>query len=118
MICQAPFGEVQSGRLMVIVDTHVIMREALDSSELSNKLMAKNRLETDASFLEIAEILKTGRNYIFQAITPEIADISSRQSAKINAEPADRIISDTSLWFKANLINADRRRPQSGFGKI
>ena len=119
---------------MVTVDTHVIIWEALDPMQLSKKaadqfkkanesdgiifcdislweismLISKRRLEIEASFLEFIELLFKTRNYIFQSITPEIADISNNMLKDINADPADRIIAATSIFTNSGLITADK----------
>lgn len=119
---------------MVIVDTHIIIWESLDPPKLSKKarlafdkandsdgiifcdislweismLISKKRLEIDVSFLEFIDLLQATRNYKFQAITPEIADISTTLSFEINSDPADRIIAATSIYSQSRLITADQ----------
>ena len=119
---------------MVIVDTHIIIWEALDSGKLSKKakytfdkanessglifcdislweismLITKKRLEIEIPFLEFIDLIRTTRNYEFQSINPEIADISTNLSLEINADPADRIISATSIYSNSLLITADK----------
>lgn len=119
---------------MVTVDTHIIIWEALEPGKLSKNarkafeqanesdgiifcdislweismLLNKKRLEIDVSFLEFVEILRITRNYVFQAITPEIADISTKLSSGIISDPADRLISATSIFLNSALITADR----------
>ena len=119
---------------MVTVDTHIIIWEALDPQKLSKKalqqfkkanesdgiifcdislweismLITKNRLEIDASFKEFIELLAKTRNYVFQPITPEIADISNNLLKELNSDPADRIIAATSVFTNSGLITADK----------
>jgi len=126
---------------MVIVDTHIIIWESLDPAKLSKKarlafhkanesdglifcdislweismLISKKRLEIDVSFLEFIDLLKATRNYKFQAITPEIADISATLSFEINSDPADRIIAATSIYSQSRLITADQNLRNSKF---
>lgn len=118
---------------MIIVDTHVIIWEALDPQRLSNKaqrafdkannsdgiifcdislweismLISKNRLEIDVSYREFIDLISQTRNYIFQPITPEIADISTNFLTKINSDPADRIIAATAIFLNSELVTAD-----------
>jgi len=120
--------------LKVTADTHVIIWDALEPEKLSKNariafdqanesegiifcdislweismLLARKRFEIDATFLEFIEILKTTRNYIFQTITPEIADFSTKLSSDINSDPADRLISATSIFLNTALITADQ----------
>jgi len=119
---------------MVVVDTHIIIWEALDPKRLSAKarnafdraneadgiyfcdislweismLFSKRRLELDISFLELIDLLSKTRNYIFQSITAEIADISANQLTTINLDPVDRIIAATSIFLNCALITADK----------
>ena len=119
---------------MVTADTHVIIWEALDPKQPSNKaknqfrkanesagiifcdislweismLISKNRLEIKATFIEFIELLFKTRNYVLQSITPEIADISNNLLKDINSDPADRIIAATSIFTKSDLITADK----------
>jgi PIN domain nuclease of toxin-antitoxin system len=119
---------------MVTADTHIIIWEALAPGKLSRKskrafdesnesdgiifcdislweismLMARKRLEIEISFLEFIELLRTTRNYRFQSITPEIADISTNLCSEINSDPADRIIAATSIFLNSALITADQ----------
>lgn len=124
---------------MITVDTHVIIWEALDPKKLSPKalrefkkanesdgiifcdislweismLISKNRLEINASFVEFIDLLEKTRNYVFQAITPEIADLSNNFLKDINTDPADRIIAATSVYTKTGLITADKQMLKS-----
>jgi len=119
---------------MITVDTHIIIWEALEPGKLSKKakiefdkanasdgiifcdislweismLMAKKRIEIEASFLEFIDLLRKTRNYIFQSITPEIAELSTNLSVEINSDPADRIIAATSLFTNSALVTADK----------
>lgn len=124
---------------MVVVDTHIIIWDALEPDKLSKKarkafdvanasdgiifcdislweismLFQKKRIEIDASYLEFIDLISTANNYIFQSIAPEIADISSSLVEEINSDPADRIISATSLYSNLPLITADKNLQKS-----
>ena len=119
---------------MVVADTHIIIWNALSPEKLSKKarlvfdqadesngiifcdislweismLMEKNRLVIDVSFLEFIDLLKMTVHYIFKPISPGIADISAFLSPTINFDPADRLISATSIYLDAPLITADK----------
>lgn len=119
---------------MVTVDTHIIIWEALDPTKLSKKakiefdkanesdgmifcdislweismLMAKKRIELEVPYLEFIDLLRTTRNYTFQSITPEIADLSTNLSTEIDSDPADRIIAATTIILNLPLITADK----------
>ena len=119
---------------MVVADTHVIVWNALAPEKLSTKarkqfdeanetdgiifcdiflweiamLLEKKRLVIDAPFLEFIELLKMTVHYNFKPISPEIADLSAILSPIINSDPADRLISATSIYMNAPLITADK----------
>lgn len=119
---------------MVVVDTHIIIWDALEPDKLSNKaklefdkanestgiifcdislweismLISKKRIEIETSFREFIDLLTKTRNYIFQSITPEIAEISTNLLIEINSDPADRIIAATSIFTNSALITADK----------
>ena len=118
---------------VITVDTHVIIWNALKPGLLSKKakqaiqnanktdgmifceislweismLIKKKRIHIDESYLEFINLVKISNNYIFQGITPAIADLSTNLPPEINADPADRIICTTSLILKAPLVTAD-----------
>lgn len=71
-------------------------------------LVQKGRLEVDISYLDFIDLVKASNNYLFQSITPEIADLSTRLSSEINSDPADRIIAATSMITNTPLITSDK----------
>lgn len=124
---------------MITVDTHIIIWDALKSESLSTKakeeinianqtdgiifcdislweiamLMKKNRIEVDVPYLEFIDLIKASNKYLYQAITPEIAELSSNLPAEINLDPADRIICATSIFTNTLLITADKNLRKS-----
>ncbi len=118
---------------MITVDTHVIIWDALKPEMLSSKakkaleisnqtdgilfceislweiamLIWKKRIEIDIPFIEFINLIKASNNYIFQGITPEIAELSTQLPAEINLDPVDRIISATSIVTHTKLVTAD-----------
>ncbi len=119
---------------MIVVDTHVIVWDALKPEMLSTKaqkaireankqdgiifceislweiamLMKKGRLTVDASYLEFIRLVSDSNNYIFKGLSPEIAELSADLFARTNKDPADRIISATAIIEKANLVTSDK----------
>lgn len=119
---------------MIVVDTHIIIWDALKPSQLSKKakqtiklanetdgilfceislweismLISKSKLTIDSSFQEFIRLVTASNNYHFQGITPEIAEKSTSLPDEINKDPADRIIAATSIIKKAPLITADK----------
>ncbi len=119
--------------MMIVVDTHIIIWDALCPEKLSEKarnaMAIANRKDgmilCDISLWEIAMLLKKGRlrietdyttfinlilsanKYMIWEITPEIAELSVNFLADINKDPADRIIAATSIICNASLITAD-----------
>lgn len=121
--------------MMVVADTHVIIWNALAPEKLSKKarkhfdeanesdgivfcdislweismLMEKERLEIDVPFLEFIDLIKMTVHYIYKPISPEIAEVSAMISQELNSDPADRLISATSICLNVPLITADNR---------
>ena len=119
---------------MITVDTHIIIWDALKPEllskksrreiELANKsdgiifcdiclweiamLLRKSRIEFDVSYLEFIDLIMVANKYILQSITPQIANLATRLSNEINADPADRLIVATSIITNTPLITADK----------
>lgn len=124
---------------MIVADTHVIIWDALKPELLSRKaksailranredgiifceislweiamLMKKGRIHVGIRFLELINLIRESNRYVFQGITPEIADLSSHLSLGRNKDPADRIIAATSIIQNARLITADEELRRS-----
>lgn len=119
---------------MIVVDTHIIIWDALKPDQLSKKakkaidkanesdgilfceislweiamLISKSKLTVETSYQEFIKLVFASNSYHFQGITPEIADMSSTLPDEVNKDPADRIISATSIIHKIPLITADK----------
>lgn len=119
---------------MIIVDTHVLIWDALEPTKLSQRakeaIAAANQtdgiLVADISLWEIAMLLQKGRiqvstaiqtflHLVLQAnsiqlvsISPEIAAQSVQLPATVNFDPADRLIMATAIVKQATLVTADR----------
>jgi len=119
---------------MIVLDTHVIIWDALTPEQLSESArtaiaqanQADGLIICDISLWEIAMLLQRGRlrvdtdplrfiNLVLQAnktrvqaITPQIATLSTQFPAEINKDPADRLIAATTLAKNATLLTADR----------
>ena len=119
---------------MIIVDTHVLVWDALAKNRLSLSaqktldsaehartlaicdislwevalLLQKKRLKTPLPDLEFIETLLQVRQYKVLPITPLIATTSVNLPANVNKDPADRIIVATTLASHAKLITADQ----------
>lgn len=120
--------------MMITLDTHVIIWNALKPNLISLKakeeikkanqidgiifceislweiamLIKKQRLVIDISYQEFISLIKATNNFVFKGITPEIAELSTNLSNKINQDPADRIISATSIITNTQLVTADK----------
>ena len=114
---------------MVTLDTCAIIWRALLPKELSKKAKAaidsNELIVSDISFWEIAMFIKTGRIRIgidcaefiklflesytvtIKSISQSIADVAVNFDDSINKDPADRIISATSIVEHAPLITKD-----------
>jgi PIN domain nuclease of toxin-antitoxin system len=119
---------------VITVDTHVIIWDALKPELLSNRakneikrandtdgilfceislweiamLIKKERIKIGTSYLELINLVQAANKYIFQGITPEIAELSVNLSPKVSLDPADRLISATSLITDTPLVTADK----------
>ena len=118
---------------MITLDTHIIIWDALQPEKLSPKvrttidranemgeiviadislweiamLMAKKRLNIDTTYTEFISLVRAANHYVFESITPEIADLSVSLHSEINLDPADRLICATSIVRGAPLVTAD-----------
>ena len=119
---------------MIVADTQVIIWDALKPELLSpgakkaiceaNRLdgiifceislweiamlMKKRRLSVDVNYQEFIRLVSDSNNYIFKGISPQIAELSTHLFSDTNKDPADRIISATSIIEKANLVTSDK----------
>ncbi len=124
---------------MIVVDTHIIIWNALKPEMLSKKaekaisaannsdgiifceislweiamLMHKGRLSIDIEYTEFIQLILESNKYVFRGITPEIAWLSTDLFSDNNKDPADRIIAATSIIENANLVTADKELRQS-----
>ena len=124
---------------MIVVDTHIIIWNALKPEMLSGKaekaisaannsdgiifceislweiamLMHKERLSIDIEYTELIQLILESNKYVFRGITPEIAWLSTDLFSDNNKDPADRIIAATSIIENANLVTADKELRQS-----
>jgi PIN domain nuclease of toxin-antitoxin system len=127
------------GYEMIVVDTHIIIWNALKPEMLSGKaekaisaannsdgiifceislweiamLMHKERLSIDIEYTEFIQLILESNKYVFRGITPEIAWLSTGLFSDNNKDPADRIIAATSIIENANLVTADNELRQS-----
>ena len=118
---------------MIVVDTHVIIWDALKPEMLSKKakkniahanendgimfceislweialLVKKERISIDISFQNFIKLIFSSNKYQFQGITPDIAELSTQLPEEVNKDPADRIIAATSLIHHIPLITKD-----------
>ena len=124
---------------MIVVDTHIIIWDALKPEKLSAKakkaistansldgiifcdislweiamLIHKKRLLIDIDYQEFIKLLFDSNRYVFQKITPEIAELSTKLFSGENKDPVDRIIAATSICENAELVTADKKMRQS-----
>jgi PIN domain nuclease of toxin-antitoxin system len=117
---------------MILLDTCAIIWDALDPRKLSSDaanaindadsgliicdisiweismLIKRNRLTVDGTASEFVGLALQARNYRIQEITPSIAELSVNFGQEINSDPADRLISATSILLQAPLVTADK----------
>lgn len=125
---------------MIVLDTHVIIWDALAPERLSDRareaIAQANQNEgmiiCDISLWEIAMLLQKGRvrvavdmltfiNLLLQAnktivpaITPQVATLAVQLPSEINQDPADRLIAATTLAHQATLVTADHNLQAAG----
>ena len=118
---------------MIIVDTHVIIWDALQPESLSARavetiaranetdgiifceislweiamLIRKKRISVETNYLSFIHLVKASNRYIFRGISPEIADLSTQLPAEVNNDPADRPIAATAITAGVPLVTAD-----------
>ncbi|MBT4498172.1 MAG: type II toxin-antitoxin system VapC family toxin [Gemmatimonadetes bacterium] len=118
---------------MIIVDTHVIIWDALQPESLSARavetiaranetdgiifceislweiamLIRKKRISVETNYLSFIHLVKASNRYIFRGISPEIADLSTQLPAEVNNDPADRLIAATAITAGVPLVTAD-----------
>ena len=117
---------------MVVIDTHVLVQDALEPARLSTRaqralegsdgslaasdislweiamLIAKGRLRPGADAAEFIEKLLEARAISVLPITPRIAVLSQSDEFR-HRDPADRIIAATAIVHGAHLVTADAR---------
>jgi PIN domain nuclease of toxin-antitoxin system len=124
---------------MIVVDTHIIIWNALKPEKLSENaekailaannsggiilceislweiamLIHKRRLSIDIEYMEFIELILQSNQYVLRGITPQIAWLSGQLFSDNNKDPADRIIAATSIIEDADLVTADKALRQS-----
>ena len=124
---------------MIVVDTHIIIWNALKPEMLSEKaekaisaannsdgiifseislweiamLMHKKRLSMDIGYPEFIKLTLESNKYVLIGITSEISELSTNLFSDNNKDPADRIIASTSIIENAKLVTADKKLRQS-----
>lgn len=115
---------------MVVLDTHVLIHDALAPARLSRRakrlldtqplacsdislweigmLVSKGRVAIEADSEQFLEDIIRARNLRVLPITPRIAALA--QSPEFShSDPADRIIAATAIAHRARLLSADER---------
>ena len=118
---------------MIVLDTHVILWDALQPDRLSRKaqkaialanqedgilfcdislweiamLIYKKKVLVETTYREFINLLLASNKYSLKRITPEIAELSTTLPAAVSKDPADRIIAATSVIEQARLVTAD-----------
>jgi PIN domain nuclease of toxin-antitoxin system len=115
---------------VVVVDTHVLIHDALEPRRLSARarrslqgeqgplaisdislweigmLIAKGRLDPGIDAVQFIEDVVAARSIRILAITPRIAVLAQSDQFE-HGDPADRLIAATALAHRAPLVTAD-----------
>jgi len=95
-----------SFKVMVTIDTHVILWDALKPELISKKAKKEIKIANELDGIIVCDIS-------LQKITPEIAELSTNLPTEINSDPADKMIVATSIATKSPLITADKNLRRS-----
>ena len=76
-------------------------------------LIKRSRVEVATTAANFVNLFLESRNISVVSISPEIAELSTNFGSEINNDPADRIITATSIIHNAQLITADSNLRQS-----
>ena len=124
---------------MIVVDTHIIIWNALKPERLSEKaekaisaandsdgiifcemslweismLIHEGRLSVDIEYIKFIELIFQSNHYVLRGITPKIAWLSGELFSDNNKDPVDRIIAATSIVENADLVTADKALKES-----
>lgn len=119
---------------MILLDTCAVIWDALDRQQLTDRalsainkadefnaliisditiweiamLVHKERIKIDTTASNFVNLYLQTRNISVVQISPEIAELSVNFGPELNKDPADRIISATSIIHNAQLITADQ----------
>lgn len=117
---------------MILLDTCAIIWDALNPGKLSSDaakainapgnvliicdisiweismLIKRNRLSVDVASSEFVKLALQARDFNIREITPPIAELSVNLGKEINNDPADRLISATSILLNAPIVTADK----------
>lgn len=126
-------------RKVLVLDTHVLVYDALAPARLSARarkavnhafaarelaccdislweiamLIARERLDPSMDARQFLDDLITARRLQVLPITPEIA-VLSQSDAFAHGDPADRLIAATALYHRAALVTSDARLRKLG----
>lgn len=118
---------------MIVLDTNAIIFDALQPTRLSRKarrlieqayaqddlvccdislweivmLVSKGRLDPGVPALEFIKLAIAARSIRVLSINPEIADLSVSFGVKPGADPVDRLVAATAVFYRATLITTD-----------
>ncbi len=76
-------------------------------------LMKKGKVKVESDYQDFIKLVVDSNKYVFRGINPEVAELSAELFSDENKDPADRIISATSIIEGAKLVTADEFLRQS-----
>lgn len=119
---------------MILLDTCTVIWDALEKDQLTPKalkainkadehdalivsditlweismLFKKERIKVDTNAANFINLFLQSRSVSVVSISAEIAELSTNLGPEVNNDPADRIISATSIIHNAQLVTADK----------
>jgi PIN domain nuclease of toxin-antitoxin system len=125
---------------MIVLDTNAIVFDALQPTRLSRNarslierahaqddlaccdislweiamLVSKGRLDPGVPALEFIRLAIAARAICVLGISPEIADLSVSFGDALGADPADRLVAATAVFYRATLITTDSDLRRAG----
>lgn len=98
-------GEL-SKRAKKAIDSNKLIISDISLWEIA-MLIKSHRIQIDSTYKEYIALVLNSFDLVIKPITPEISNLAVNFNNSVNKDPADRIISATSIIEKAPLVTRD-----------